>query len=130
MTLISCIYLIKLNKTIYKYGRTQNYNVRKYGHKQEYKNFTNNIQLIHLEPINKRFLNEAENDIKKLLFKYKYVNKRKELLDIPDSDLNQVKNLYCTIGLKYREINNYSKSFYLNTCMKLSCITVILFSHF
>lgn len=105
-SMLSCIYLIRLcgveEDLLYKYGRTQNYNTRKYGHIQEYKSITKHIVLVHLEPIKKSDLKQAENDIRFLLRKYKYPHKRKELLLIPNNCLENVKSVFLNIGKKFR----------------------------
>lgn len=104
--MLSCIYLIRLcgaeANLLYKYGRTQNYNARKYGHIQEYKTITKHIVLVHLEPIKKCNLKQAENDIRLLLGRYKYPHKRKELLLIPDNCLENVKTVFSNTGKKFR----------------------------
>jgi hypothetical protein len=127
---MSCIYLIRLKDQIYKYGRTQNYKIRRNGHRHEYKEFTNNIQLIHLESINKIYLNQAENDIRKILDKYKYPHRRKELLQIPNNELDYVKGVYDYVGKKY-SITTLAltwKSFDPCVYKKFFCIIATLFS--
>jgi len=104
--MLSCIYLVRLcgveGELLYKYGRTQNYHVRKLGHQQEYKNITKRIVLVHFEPIKKCYLRQAEKDISFLLKKYKYPHKRKELLIISDNCLDSVKKIFLNVGNKFR----------------------------
>jgi hypothetical protein len=119
---LPCIYLTAFNKVknlrkemnidmkykdddiVYKFGLTKSFEIRKNGHKSEYKKIENliDMKLVQYTYIDPLYVNEAENDIKNMLEEYK-INweNHDELVVIPNNMLKFVNTLYTNIGMRY-----------------------------
>lgn len=117
-----CIYLTAFNKVgplreimkigdnyndddiVYKFGLTKSFKERKNGHKNEYKELLDNIdmKLVCFSFIDPIYINDAESDLKSLLSKYKlnYEN-HNELVVISNDILKLVKIIYENLAGKY-----------------------------
>jgi hypothetical protein len=119
---LPCVYLTafnrvdKLRKTmnidkqyaddsiIYKFGLTKSFGTRKNGHKSEYKNIENliDMKLVYFSYIDPLYVSEAETEIKNLLTDYKIEwDNHDELVVIPNNMMKIVKTIYENIGMKY-----------------------------
>lgn len=89
---------------VYKFGLTKSFEIRKNGHKSEYKKIENliDMKLVQYTYIDPLYVNEAENDIKNMLEEYK-INweNHDELVVIPNNMLKFVNTLYTNIGMRY-----------------------------
>jgi hypothetical protein len=89
---------------VYKFGLTKSFEVRKNGHKSEYKKIDNliDMKLVQYTYIDPLYITEAENDIKNMLEEYKLNWKNHdELVIIPNNMLKFVNTLYTNIGMRY-----------------------------
>ena len=89
---------------VYKFGLTKSFEVRKNGHKSEYKKIDKliDMKLIQYTYIDPLYISEAENEIKYLLEEYKINwDNHDELVIIPNNMLKFVKTIYENIGMKY-----------------------------
>lgn len=101
--MISCMYLIKLQENLYKYGRTRNFKHRSYEHKLEYNDLSKNIEIIHLEIIDKKYLSKAERDVARILKGYQYKHKnKKELIQVPHNYINGIITMFKDVGTRYK----------------------------
>lgn len=119
---LPCIYLTAFNKVgilrknmnidmkykdddiVYKFGLTKSFEIRKNGHKSEYKKIENliDMKLVQYTYIDPLYVNEAENDIKNMLEEYKLNwENHDELVVIPNNMLKFVNTLYTNIGMRY-----------------------------
>jgi hypothetical protein len=89
---------------VYKFGLTKSFEIRKNGHKSEYKKLEKYIdmKLVYYCYVDPLYISDAENEIKTMLIDYKinYEN-HDELVGIPNNMLKFVKKCYETIGMKY-----------------------------
>ena len=89
---------------VYKFGLTKNFEDRKNGHKTEYKELKNIVEMVFvcytfIDPL---YLREAENELKESLNDYKIKYKdHDELIILPKDIFKFVKNIYENIGMKY-----------------------------
>jgi hypothetical protein len=89
---------------VYKFGLTKSFEIRKNGHKSEYKKIENliDMKLVQYTYIDPLYVNEAENDIKNMLEEYKLNwENHDELVVIPNNMLKFVNTLYTNIGMRY-----------------------------
>jgi len=119
---LPCVYLTYLNSVkslrsimninskyndedcVYKFGLTSSFETRKYGHKQEFKDIENNIdlKLVQFAFIDPLYLSKAELDIKKLFEENSITYKNySEIIILSKKELNYVKNAYELIATKY-----------------------------
>ena len=92
------------DSVVYKFGLTKSFEVRKNGHKSEYKKIDKliDMKLIQYTYIDPLYISEAENEIKYLLEDYKINwDNHDELVIIPNNMLKFVKKIYENIGMKY-----------------------------
>ena len=89
---------------VYKFGLTKSFEIRKNGHKSEYKKIENliDMKLVQYTYIDPLYISEAENDIKNMLEEYK-INweNHDELVVIPNNMLKFINTVYTNIGMKY-----------------------------
>ena len=89
---------------VYKFGLTKSFENRKNGHKTEYKELKNYIdmKLVYYTFIDPLYLREAENELKDALSEYRIKYKdHDELVMINKDILKIVKRVYENIGMKY-----------------------------
>ncbi len=89
---------------VYKFGLTKSFEKRKNGHKSEYKELEDYIdmKLVYYTYIDPLYISQAETELKNLLNDYKFEwNKHDELLIIPNNMLKFIKKIYENIGMKY-----------------------------
>ena len=89
---------------VYKFGLTKSFEARKNGHKSEYKELGDNIdmKLVKYTYIDPLFLSDAENEIKDKLSDFKFNWKtHDELVIIPKSMSKYIDMVYENIGSKY-----------------------------
>ena len=89
---------------VYKFGLTKSFEIRKNGHKNEYKKLDKliDMKLIQYTYIDPLYISEAENEIKNMLEDYKITwDNHDELVIIPNNMLKFVKKIYENIGMKY-----------------------------
>jgi hypothetical protein len=89
---------------VYKFGLTKSFEVRKNGHKSEYKKIDNliDMKLVQYTYIDPLYITEAENDIKNMLEEYKLNwENHDELVVIPNNMLKFINTLYTNIGMRY-----------------------------
>ena len=92
------------NDIVYKFGLTKSFEMRKNGHKSEYKKIENliDMKLVYYTYIDPLYISEAENEIKTLLIDHKIEwDNHDELVVIPNKILKYIKTLYENIGMKY-----------------------------
>jgi hypothetical protein len=110
------------NDIVYKFGLTKSFEVRKNGHKSEYKKFEDYIdmKLVYYSYIDPIYISEAEIDVKTLLSEYKLIpplEHHEELIVIPNNFLKIVKSIYENIGMKYSGFNeDLNKRMIENDC--------------
>ena len=133
---LSCIYLTAFNTVeklreimnidekysddsgVYKFGLSKSFEIRKNGHKSEYKKLEKYIdmKLVYFTYIDPLYISEAETEIKNLLMEYKFEwDEHNEIVIIPNNMINTVKSFYEKIGAKYsghvaeydKQINDY-----------------------
>jgi hypothetical protein len=89
---------------VYKFGLTKSFEIRKNGHKNEYKELDKliDMKLAYYTYIDPLYISEAETEIKTLLedYKIKYEN-HDELVIIPNNMLKFIKKIYENLGMKY-----------------------------
>lgn len=89
---------------VYKFGLTKSFEIRKNGHKSEYKKIENliDMKLVQYTYIDPLYVNEAERDVKNMLEEYKLNwENHDELVIIPNNMLKFVNTLYTNIGMRY-----------------------------
>jgi hypothetical protein len=89
---------------VYKFGLTKSFETRKNGHKNEYKELGDNIdmKLVKYTYIDPLYLTDAENEIKDKLSDYKFNWKTyDELVIMPKSMSKYIDMVYENIGSKY-----------------------------
>lgn len=92
------------NDIVYKFGLTKSFEIRKNGHKTEYKELDKliDMKLICYTYIDPLYISDAEKEIKNLLDIYKFeYNTHNELIIIPNNILKLVKTIYENLGRKY-----------------------------
>jgi hypothetical protein len=92
------------NDIVYKFGLTKSFESRKNGHRSEYKNIEDKIEmkLVYFTYIDPLYISEAEGEIKRLLEDYKIeYEDHEEIVVIPSNTLKFVKTLYENLGMKY-----------------------------
>jgi hypothetical protein len=89
---------------VYKFGLTKSFEARKNGHKFEYKDIANliDMKLVKYTYIDPLYLTDAENELKDKLSDYKINwNNHDELIVIPKNLLKFIEVVYENIGSKY-----------------------------
>ena len=92
------------NDIVYKFGLTSSFENRKNGHKSEYAELKDQIDMTlvcytYIDPL---YLAEAENELKDALSSYKLnYNNHDELVIIPKDKIKNIRKIYELIGYKY-----------------------------
>ncbi len=105
------------NSIVYKFGYTNNFEERKNGHKKEYKDLADLIDMKlslygYIDPL---YVAEAEKELHELLqdYKIKY-DKHNEIIILSDSEFKLIKNVYNNISMKYAGHTTQLKNEYEN----------------
>lgn len=92
------------DSVVYKFGLTKSFEIRKNGHKSEYKKLDKliDMKLVYYTYIDPLYISQAETEIKNLLIDYKLEwENHDELVIIPNNMLKIIKSIYENIGMKY-----------------------------
>jgi len=96
---------------VYKFGLTKDFNQRKNGHKNEYKELDVEMKLIYFSFIDPLYITQAESELKNVLSdnKIKYM-KHDELIVLSTKELKTTKEIYEKLALKY---SGHTESFFI-----------------
>jgi len=100
------------NDIVYKFGLTKDFNQRKNGHKNEYKELGNiDMKLIYFSFIDPLYISQAESELKNILVDnlIEY-GKHKELVILSSKEVKTIKETYEKLALKY---SGHTASFFV-----------------
>jgi len=97
---------------VYKFGLTKDFNQRKNGHKNEYKELGNiDMKLVYFSFIDPLYISQAETELKNVLSDHSIEYKdHKELITLSAKELKKTKEIYEKLALKY---SGHTESFFI-----------------